>query len=79
MSIQTVSFRIEASKVANLDTLASAQQKDRTSVLIEAVDAYLAAHQDRSAVPVKGFGIWKDKPVDGLAYQKRMRAEWNRR
>jgi hypothetical protein len=26
--------------------------------------------------PLVGFGLWKDRAEDGLAYQERIRAEW---
>ena len=77
MGSQTVSFRIDATKVLKLDRLAAAQQRDRTSILNEAIDRYLETHQDQSTVPVKGFGLWRDLPEDGLTYQERLRAEWN--
>jgi predicted transcriptional regulator len=38
---KTVSFRLEAEKVAELDELGKAQARDRTFLLNEAVDAYL--------------------------------------
>ena len=37
----TVSFRLDAGKVAELDELGKAQARDRTFLLNEAVDAYL--------------------------------------
>jgi predicted transcriptional regulator len=38
---KTVSFRLDAEKLAALDELASAQARDRTYLLGQAVDAYL--------------------------------------
>lgn len=38
---KTVSFRLDAAKVAALDELGKAQARDRTFLLNEAVDAYL--------------------------------------
>jgi predicted transcriptional regulator len=40
-SMKTVSFRLDAEKVAELDELGKAQARDRTFLLNEAVDAYL--------------------------------------
>jgi predicted transcriptional regulator len=37
----TVSFRVDAEKVTELDELGKAQARDRTFLLNEAVDAYL--------------------------------------
>jgi predicted transcriptional regulator len=41
MGKHTVSFRLDADKVTALDTLAEAQDRDRTYLLNEAVAAYL--------------------------------------
>jgi predicted transcriptional regulator len=41
MEKHTVSFRLDADKVTALDTLAEAQDRDRTYLLNEAVAAYL--------------------------------------
>jgi predicted transcriptional regulator len=38
---KTVSFRLKAEKIAQLDELGRAQARDRTFLLNEAVDAYL--------------------------------------
>ena len=32
--------------------------------------------RDRAAVPGRAFGLWRQRPVDGLAYQRRLRREW---
>jgi len=41
MDKQTISFRLESSKVAALDELAGSMDRDRTYLLNEAVQAYL--------------------------------------
>lgn len=28
--------------------------------------------------PMPAFGIWKDRSVDGVDYQRKLRAEWDR-
>jgi predicted transcriptional regulator len=45
MDKQTISFRLEAEKVAALDSLAAAMDRDRTYLLGEAVKAYLETQQ----------------------------------
>jgi len=40
-TMKTLSFRLSADKVAELDALGKAQVRDRTFLLNEAVDAYL--------------------------------------
>jgi RHH-type transcriptional regulator, rel operon repressor / antitoxin RelB len=45
MDRETISFRLDAKKRKALDALAQAQDRDRTYVLNEAIDAYLDVHQ----------------------------------
>jgi predicted transcriptional regulator len=45
MDKQTVSFRLESQKVAALDSLAAAMDRDRTYLLGEAVKTYLETQQ----------------------------------
>ena len=45
MDKQTISFRIEPSKLEALDSLANALDRDRTYLLNEAVTAYLEVQQ----------------------------------
>ena len=44
-NLRTVSFRLRAEKIAELDKLGKAQSRDRTFLLNEAVDAYLDAQR----------------------------------
>ncbi len=55
--------RAEAVRRAVNDMLAQAEAAERA-----ADDAALAA----------AFGMWKDRGIDGLAYQQALRAEWDR-
>ena len=45
MDRETISFRLDPKKREALDALARAQDRDRTYVLNEAIDAYLDVHQ----------------------------------
>lgn len=45
MDRETISFRLDAKKRQALDALAQAQDRDRTYILNEAIDAYLDVHQ----------------------------------
>lgn len=42
---RTISFRIAAEKVAELDSIAKAMDRDRSYLLNEAVDSYLSEQQ----------------------------------
>ena len=58
------------------DRLADEQGKSRAAILREAVSAYRA--QDKDWLE-KGFGLWARHGVqeDGIAFQQRLRAEWD--
>lgn len=61
--------QIEALKV-----LGEQSRTSRTELVRQAVAEYLA----RRSVPADdaAFGIWQGRGEDGLAYQERMRREW---
>ena len=39
-----------------------------------AISTSLEAH--RTDPTAEAFGLWRDRPVDGLDYQERIRGEW---
>lgn len=45
MALDTVTFRLETLKRAELDAIAATMDRDRTYVLKQAVEAYLDAHR----------------------------------
>jgi len=61
--------------VEALDRLRHATGRSRAALVREAVERYLASHAGggRGAA----FGAWRDDGVDGLALQRRLRAEWD--
>jgi metal-responsive CopG/Arc/MetJ family transcriptional regulator len=60
--------------IAALDELGAARGASRAKVIREAVREYL--DKNTGADLDSAFGLWEDAPVDGLAYQDRLRAEW---
>jgi len=46
----------------------------RAEFVRQAISKSLEPH--RLAQELVAFGIWSQKPVDGLEYQQRMREEW---
>ncbi|WP_175883273.1 ribbon-helix-helix protein, CopG family [Burkholderia sp. BCC0044] len=60
-----------------LDELAAiveTQHRPRAAIIRDAIDAYIALNKHRLADDV--FGLWKDRTIDGLAYQEELRSEW---
>ncbi|NCP18380.1 MAG: CopG family transcriptional regulator [Erythrobacter sp.] len=60
-----------------LDRLAEEQGKSRAALLREAVSAFRAGDKDWLE---QGFGLWARHGFteDGIAFQDRMRGEWDR-
>lgn len=55
MGKTTITFRLETDKREALDSIAEVTDRDRSYVLNEAIDAYLAAHQWQIAHIKKGL------------------------
>jgi predicted transcriptional regulator len=69
-----VTVDIPEADLKRVEALAQARGVSRALVLREAIEAYLLRN---IGDPIEaGFGLWKDRDEDGLAYQKRMRDEW---
>jgi metal-responsive CopG/Arc/MetJ family transcriptional regulator len=65
---------ISDGQVEALDDLARKEKKSRAALIRAAIDEYLSRR--RSAPEVDAFGLWGNRKVDGLAYQKKVRSEW---
>ncbi len=57
-----------------LTRLSKAQKRSRASVIRDAVSAYLENKLFSEKDPA--FGAWRDQEIDGLEYQRKIRAEW---
>jgi predicted transcriptional regulator len=73
---KTVSFRLEAEKVAALDKLAKAQTRDRTFLLSQAVDAYLDVQRWQIEHIKEGL---RQADAGMGADHEEVRAKWRRR
>lgn len=64
----------------DLDRISRAERKSRAAIIRAAISDYLKEQKrsDRDAAFEAAFGIWKDRDIDGLEYQERIRAEWDR-
>jgi predicted transcriptional regulator len=58
--------------VQALDEIGHRRRVSRATIIRQAVAEYLARHAEINAA----FGLWGNHPVDGLAYQHRVRDEW---
>jgi metal-responsive CopG/Arc/MetJ family transcriptional regulator len=57
-----------------LDAMSRQGKRSRAALIREAVGEYLSRRWARE--PGDAFGLWAEQPVDGLAYQEKIRAEW---
>ena len=62
-------------ELEQLTALSRARKTSRAELIRQAVAGYLA--QNRAGIE-DSFGLWKDRGEDGVAYQERMRGEWER-
>ncbi len=62
-------------QVAQLaDVLAGGDGVSRAALVREAIGAYLERHGGKARE--SAFGLWGKGAPDGLAYQRKLRAEW---
>jgi metal-responsive CopG/Arc/MetJ family transcriptional regulator len=61
-------------QVAALDALSKSEERSRAALIRQAIDDYLAKR--RSKQESDAFGLWGERKVDGLTYQKKVRSEW---
>ncbi|HZC17512.1 MAG TPA: CopG family transcriptional regulator [Caulobacteraceae bacterium] len=57
-----------------LDVLGERRRVSRAKIIREAVSAFLSKSASGSADAA--FGLWRDRMVDGLDYQRQVRSEW---
>lgn len=57
-----------------LDSIATLENVSRSSLIRRAIGKFRSRNSpnDRS----ESFGLWRNRPVDGLAYQDEIRGEW---
>ena len=79
MEKQTISFRLDSDKIAALDSLAKALDRDRTYLLNEAVEAYLDIQQwqiDQIKASIRQADAGRLTDHEDV---KKMAAKWRRR
>lgn len=68
---------LPASQIEALDEWCRREGVSRAEAVRRAVAEHLRKHHAPGAE--KAFGLWRDVADDGLAYQERLRSEWNSR
>jgi predicted transcriptional regulator len=75
-SQRTISFRIDAEKVAKLDSIAKAMDRDRSYLLNEAVESYLNEQQRFIAMVKEGLEDVRAGRTISHEEVERMVSEW---
>jgi predicted transcriptional regulator len=75
---RTISFRIAPEKVAQLDLIAKAMDRDRSYLLNEAVEAYLSEQQRFAAMIEEGLEASRKGDLIDDEEVGRMIESWNR-
>lgn len=52
MTKQNFSFRLSVEKMAKLDEIAEADERDRTYMVDKAIDLYLKMHAEKNGTPI---------------------------
>ena len=68
---------LPAEQVESLDEWCRREGVSRAEAVRQAVAAHLRKNHTSGAS--RAFGIWRDVAEDGLAYQERLRREWDER
>jgi hypothetical protein len=67
---------IPESELTALNALSKSRSTSRAELVRQAIKTFV---ENNKPVPEQdGFGIWAHKNIDGLEYQLKMRAEWDR-
>jgi metal-responsive CopG/Arc/MetJ family transcriptional regulator len=66
---------IPEGELDDLNALSRARKLSRAELIRQAVAGFLA--QNKAGLE-DSFGLWKKRGVDGVAYQERLRREWER-
>jgi metal-responsive CopG/Arc/MetJ family transcriptional regulator len=65
---------LDESLVRDLDNVARAAKRSRASLIRQAVVEFLG--ESRKEIEGEAFGLWGKREIDGLDYQRKLRAEW---
>ncbi|WP_392506929.1 hypothetical protein ACE5D9_06930 [Rickettsia sp. 2024-CO-Wats] len=69
-------MNIADSQIKILDKI-SKKKISRDKIIGQALTSYIASNDYNNKVFENAFGLWKDKNLDSLEYQAKLRNEWN--
>lgn len=68
---------ISDSQIKILNQISRKKNTSRASLIREALAKYINSYNDSKKAYESAFGLWKNKKLDGLTYQQKLRDEWN--
>lgn len=69
---------IPDTQIKILDQLSKKKKISRAQIVRQALTNYIADDNESKKSYEAAFGIWKDKKLDSLVYQAKLRDEWNK-
>jgi metal-responsive CopG/Arc/MetJ family transcriptional regulator len=60
--------------VDSLDEIGTRERLSRAEVIRRAVAQYIQEH--RLSADDDAFGLWRDRELEGVSYQRKLRREW---
>ncbi len=69
---------ISDSQVRFLNQLSNDRKTSKASIIRTALNNYIDQYDKNKKSYEIAFGIWKNKNIDGLSYQRDLREEWNK-
>lgn len=66
---------IPQEQIELLAAIGKREQLSRAELMRRAISEYINRHQPEQQETA--FGLWRQRDEDGLAYQERLRQEWN--
>jgi predicted transcriptional regulator len=79
MAVRTISFRSASEKIEALDAIAESQQRDRSFLLNEAIDNYLAQQEEFRAQVREGIRQADAGQLISHAEMRRLAKTWTKR
>ncbi len=65
---------IPEKQIKALDKISQRRKSSRAAIIREAIDSFVKSERDTSKDDA--FGLWSDRKIDGLEYQRKLRSEW---
>ena len=74
MTVMRTIIELPEDQVEALANLCRTEGISRAEAIRRAVAEYM--DKQRHATAAGAFGLWRDRPVDGLEYERQLRDEW---